>query len=406
MRNFMIIFKNSMNYTKIRNVKENVNNIDQSSILQIFNHLILMTRSTSTSRNCVIVSREHGERIRRSLVEGSALDHNYKICSKDDTLIFPISHAITNSAIEHIIGPAVKFTVKVCDVEPSEKNASGNYRDYLQQLPKDAIEQLPSSFDVIGNICTIKLPDQIDNYGSKIAKALMQAHSSIHGVFQDMGVTGEYRIRNLKHLGGERGTATIHREFGIQLHVDISKVYFTPRLAEERDRISKLVQNRCKQSEINNPKILDMFAGCGPFSIRLGRDIPQASIFANDLNLEATDLLKKNMALNKVENITIFNQNAKDLATFISYGSTFDHIIMNLPHSSMDFLQKTLPFVAAGMIHLYTITSKDDLKELQNTIQTMIIDQNLRLMQIDTLELKGYSPQENVYVHDLAISGK
>jgi len=368
--------------------------------------MICMNENILTSKNCIFVSREHGELIRRRLLQEMVLDYNYKIQSKDKFLILPLIDNTPASTIERILENVCEFTVGTCEMEPLEKDKSGNYRDYLDHLPNETLTQLPSSFDVIGNICTIKLQDTIANYGYDIATALMKAHSSIHGVFQDLGVTGEYRLRKLKHLGGEAGTETIHREFGIQLYVNISTVYFTPRLAEERDRISKIIQNNCKQSGSNNPKILDMFSGCGPFSIRLGRDIPQTTIIANDLNPHAISLLKKNAALNKVTNITALNLDANDLINFLAPDTTFDHIIMNLPHNSIDFLPNALSFVKSGLIHLYTITAKTELKKVQSTIQQKVSENNLILKDMETQELKGYSPQESVYVHDLTIAEK
>ena len=58
----------------------------------------------------------------------------------------------------------------------------------------------------------------------------------------DKGVKGEYRIRQLQMIIGEPDFVSLHRENGFEFKLDISKVYFSPRLSMERSRIYEMVR--------------------------------------------------------------------------------------------------------------------------------------------------------------------
>ena len=64
---------------------------------------------------------------------------------------------------------------------------------------------------------------------------------------------GELRIRELEWIAGEKKTKATYRESGCVFNVDLSKVYFSPRLSFERMRIAKQVN----ADEV----IINMFAG-------------------------------------------------------------------------------------------------------------------------------------------------
>ena len=77
---------------------------------------------------------------------------------------------------------------------------------------------------------------------------------------------------------------TVHKEFGSRFLLDVKKVYFSPRLATERKRITDHVKN--------NEIIVDMFAGIGPFSISIARK-HKVKIYAIDINPICLQISKK-----------------------------------------------------------------------------------------------------------------
>jgi tRNA (guanine37-N1)-methyltransferase len=75
----------------------------------------------------------------------------------------------------------------------------------------------------------------------------------------------------------------------------VTKVYFSPRLSQERLRIAQKVRG----GEV----VIDMFAGVGPFSIQIAKKFNNVKVYAIDTNPVAIQFLKQNIALNKIENI-------------------------------------------------------------------------------------------------------
>ena len=70
------------------------------------------------------------------------------------------------------------------------------------------------------------------------------------------------------------------------------KVYFSPRLATEREKITNQVNN--------GETIIDMFTGVGPFSIAIAHN-KKVEIYAIDINPDAIHYLGKNIILNKIQ---------------------------------------------------------------------------------------------------------
>ena len=137
-----------------------------------------------------------------------------------------------------------------------------SYRKIVD-VPKDIYHLLPTSFDIVGQVALIKLPDELLQYKNKIGEALLKTHSNLQTVLRDKGVQGEFRVRDIEIIAGIPCTLTLHTEYGIKLLVDLWEVYFSPRLAKERYRIAKLVDH----GEV----VVDMFAGVGPFSIKIAK---------------------------------------------------------------------------------------------------------------------------------------
>ncbi len=202
------------------------------------------------------------------------------------------------------------------------------------------------SFDIVGDIAIVKYREDLDL--EEIAEYILKKHKNVRNVAVDYGVQGETRVRRVELIRGDR-TETIHREFGIRIKVDISKVYFSPRLATERWRVVQDVRD----GEV----IYDMFAGCGPFSIMIAK-YRRVKIYASDINPYAIEYLRENIRLNKVSNVVPILGDAREVAGQI--GEKVDRVIMNLPHSAYEFLPYAMSVLKkGGKINYYEILPKD-----------------------------------------------
>ncbi len=211
-------------------------------------------------------------------------------------------------------------------------------------LGEEELEIAPSSFDVVGDIAIIKIPPQLEKKEKKIGEQLLK-FKNVKTILKKEGKVGEeFRIRKYKFLGGEKRKETLHKEYGCRYKLNIEKVYFSPRLGSERERIVKQV----KKGE----KILVLFAGIGPYAIQIAKN-REVDIYAIEINPKAVKYFKENTKLNKVENkIKVFEGDVREVVP--SLKEKFDRIIMPLPKDGENFLDLAkLVSKKNTIIHIY-----------------------------------------------------
>lgn len=199
--------------------------------------------------------------------------------------------------------------------------------------------------DVIGDIAILGPGGEGRRATRKLAESLLERLPNVKCVFQqEGGIEGEFRLRRLRHLAGENRTLTIHRESGCSFKVDVRKCYFSPRLSTERLRIA----NEVTASE----RVLNMFAGVGPFSIVIAKK-RGAKVTSCELNSYACRLHEENVRLNKVGGLVeVMNLDASDLRKKLD--GSFDRVLMPHPSASDKFLLVALSMTArGGVVHYY-----------------------------------------------------
>src|SRR6185437_10678390 len=162
---------------------------------------------------------------------------------------------------------------------------------FLKRLLKDVlldseISNVFSSFDIIGDIAIIKIPDSLLHKKKIIGDTLLLHIPNLKSIFlQNTAVDGKYRLRGLELIAGENKYVTTYKEYGCKFFVNVASSYFSPRLSTERLRISNLV--------LNNDTIINIFAGVGTFSLIIAKRVP-ALIYNIDSNLDAYILRRLN----------------------------------------------------------------------------------------------------------------
>jgi len=311
---------------------------------------------------CIRVHRSEGESIRKKLIELGVLKKDLKIRPSGEYLLIPV------------LTPIEGFGELGTDIF-----------DLLEY--ESPISQAPGAYELIGDIAII---DQNEENVVDIAKVLLQ-HKNIRTVFQaTSAVSGEYRTRELLFIDGEKKTETIYRENGCRYLLDVSSVYFTPRLSTERMRIAGQVKD--------GEKVVDMFAGIGPFSILIAKRFPLARVVAIDKNPVAIKYLRENARLNKIKNIEIKEGDALEEVMGISNA---DHVIMNLPHSAMEFIDAAMGIIKrGGVIHFYAISHEADLFDgIFKEIEEHASRAGLQVIALDKRIVRTYAPyQYNVCI--------
>ncbi len=316
------------------------------------------------------VTNDRAEEAKDFLKNNGYLNGNYLPIKEENFVLWPL------------MGESVPFHGKIVKCEGIKYVKQS--RDYRSNLNDEIKNLAPRSFDIFGGIAVLRLVDDLRNYESEIAGALLLSHSNIKTVCIDSGVKGEFRLRNLRIIGGDNNFISVHKENGMEFKADISKVYFSPRLATERERLSLLVQD--------GEFVLDAFAGVAPFSVSLAKK--GCKLLSLDSNPEAEKWALENFINNGIstDQYSFYNSKFEEF----DFGSEkFDRIIMNNPMNCLPFLDKALDLTAEkGIIHFYNISPKDGSFSIRDHI-------NSNYECISKREVHAYSPSSSLFAFDI-----
>ena len=328
---------------------------------------------------CVKVPLKQLNDTRIKLMENGQMNMEYRIKACKDYGYIPINDNINDYEIVDI------------ELEPIKKVAH-NFSELLEdELSESEIENLRTSFDTIGDIVILEIPDDLINKKQMIGDAALEFTKRKSVYMKKSAIKGTTRVRELEFLSGNDDSITIHKEHGARLKLDVREVYFSPRLATERKRVMESVKN--------GEKILDMFCGIGPFPIVIAKN-KNVDITAVDINDEAIKYLNENIKLNKLKgNIKTYCGDVRDVAN--SFNTKFDRIIMNLPGLAYTFLDVSVDLIKnGGIINYYEFSDSyeqgiERLNKAANNVGKKVEITNTR-------KVKSTSPGE----WHIAIDGK
>ena len=330
-------------------------------------------RAKKTIAVCVPLTE--AESLRRVLRERNLLRNDVEILKDRECVYFPV-----------IDIPRELYSYKVVTKSFKLKTVTPQcYKDRLK-LSKKLMDELPTSYDVVGAIILIKLSKALFPYRKEIGRALLETHNNIRTVCLIDPVSGEFRTRKVTIIAGENQTLTTHTEYGLSFDVDVETTYFSPRLASERRRVAGLV----KPGEI----VVDMFAGVAPFSIMIARYAKPRVVYAIDKNREAIRLAQENVKQNRVlDMVEVIHADANDINKVIYKKA--DRIIMNLPFSAYSFFPLALSIAASiSTIHYYDIINEGDIETRIDALKKIAAEHNFVLSDVSIRKIKTYAPRE------------
>jgi tRNA (guanine37-N1)-methyltransferase len=265
-------------------------------------------------------------------------------------------------------------------------------KGYLQdKLSGDTLEDIPSSFDILGSreksVALIEIPEEVENYAPLIAEAIMAIHKNVESVLsKESGREGEYRLRELELIAGNPDTEVIHKESGCRFKLDPRKTYFSTRESTERERINQKV----------NPseKVLVMFGGVGPFAVCIAKKHPTVKVTTIEINPKAHQYCLENIKLNKIKTqVTPILGDVRDICPKID--EKFDRVLMPLPKGANEYLDLAIPIVKnGGVLHFYHWAHEDDLwSEAEQLVNEMADKLGRKVEFIDHQQVSLYSPR-------------
>jgi len=265
------------------------------------------------------------------------------------------------------------------------------------------------SLDIVGDIAIVKLPEAQAEMKSRLADALLREVPSIKVVYQQTGpVAGDFRLRNLEWLAGEKRSFTTYKEHGCNFEVDVVKDYFSPRLAHERTIVAKQV----KAFELGNNRgqtIVNMFAGVGTFSIRIAKETSLSRIYSIDLNPDAFTRMFRNVMSNKMlERVVCMFGDSTVLVENVLRRRA-DRVLMPLPEKYFQYLGSAITALRpeGGIINLQNFTHAgkrmNPKKESRSQLETTL--QNFRCTYIieDERVIRPVGPGWYQVAHDIKI---
>lgn len=324
---------------------------------------------------------EDAKRVVRSLGIGR---RDLKVGRRGNHILIPLQQPIEP--------PFPETSVEVAEFQSTRPPRS--YKEAVK-VPDKHRSDLPTSFDVVGDLVLIKIPEAVHDFGPAIGEAILRVHKNVKAVFHDDGVEGPFRIRQLKPLAGERRTVTTHTEFGVKFHVDLARAYFSPRLANEHHRVAQDV----KENEI----VVDATAGVGPFAMLIAKQRRAKMIHAIDANPDAVELLKRNVEDYHFDSFIQIHQG--DAAAIIPTLEAPDRVIVNLPHAGEDILSAAAMRVkSGGRLHYFRVWPQDERETMLQKLLESVVATSKRRVEADApRRVHAYSPKDYLYAVDLTV---
>lgn len=219
-------------------------------------------------------------------------------------------------------------------------------------LTAEQQQALVGSYDVVGDIAIIIIPESLVPCEKLIADAVLASNVHIKVVAKRGGMYGgEFRTIPLVILAGEKRKETEVREFGIRLRLNPERIYFSIRSGYERRRIASLVTP--------NESVLVLFSGVAPYPLIISRFSSARVIIGIEKNPEAHAYALENLQLNKKQkNVILYLGDVRVVIPTLS--ENFDRVVMPLPTMAETFLSDTLRALKpGGYLHFYDLQQPD-----------------------------------------------
>jgi tRNA wybutosine-synthesizing protein 2 len=178
----------------------------------------------------------------------------------------------------------------------------------------------------------------------------------VRSVLEDLGVEGETRVPQTRHVAGERDTETVHRENGFEFALDPAEVMFSAGNAAERVRIRDVVGK--------DEAVFDMFAGIGYFAVPAA--VGGADVVAAEIRETAHTYLLENAERNEVtDSLETRHADCRDVA------ADADRVIMGHFDATGDkYLKHALDCLrTGGVLHVHDAVHEESEGETVRSVE-------------------------------------
>jgi len=295
------------------------------------------------------VPKKLGEKAIQLASKLGILNKDLKVELVDEHLHVPLSRKPNTIEAEKIRETLSQYEILIRKFSRRPKTPHRAFEVAAERLPPFLLASFPRAVDIIGEVAIVEIPPELEKYKKIVGESILQVHKHVQTVLaKSSAVKGTRRLREYEVIAGSGKTETIHREHGCIYHLDVRKVYFSPRLSFEHKRVASQVRE--------NETVVDMFAGVGPFSILIAKMQRDARVYAIDVNPDAVRYLERNVIANRVlGRVTPILGDARKVIREKLRGIA-DRVIMNLPEKASAYVDVACEAIKpdGGIIHFYT----------------------------------------------------
>uniref|UniRef100_A0A7S1G104 tRNA (guanine(37)-N1)-methyltransferase n=1 Tax=Corethron hystrix TaxID=216773 RepID=A0A7S1G104_9STRA len=325
-----------------------------------------------------------------------------------DTRVVLLDPAVTENVEEdeslhpHLLRDAREYLLSIGAVRGEAVPVQVGYdqlplSDILSAVLPEHAHPPPSSFEMIGHVAHLNLKPIHAPYGHLIGQVIADRFGpAIRTVVNKVGeVGGPHRTYSMDTLAGNPDDTYVSlSEGGVKIKFDLRKVYWCSRLQGERDR---MVRTEFHQNQI----IADAFCGVGAVVLRAAKEL-NCTILANDINPSACRYARENARMNNLarRNFHVCCGGAeafiRSLGDVRSHPRLPDHLVMNFPLASTDFLSELRWWPnnadVTPLVHLYTFARGDSERTAEEAATDAVADALLPEggYTVPTIHRKGY----------------
>ena len=293
----------------------------------------------------VKVRLKDANKVRRFLHKKGLFNADFLVKKEGDYVYFPVREESKELKSLEVVDVVLKRGA-------AKKTEATVLKGELTELE---LSLLPRSYDVVGDILILELPEGLEKKEKIIGEAFLKIRSDVATVVKKTDThTGVYRIRKVKVVAGKRKKEAIYKESGLRFKVHLEKMYFSSRLGSERLRVTRQVKK--------DEEVLVMFSGCAPYCCVIAKHSKARKVYGIEINPEAHKYGVENVRLNKLEgNVKLFLGDVRNVLPKLK--KKFDRIVMPLPKTGEQFLGLVLRYVKkGGVVHYYSFLGEEGVR--------------------------------------------
>ena len=323
------------------------------------------------------VPKKLGEEAIRLASKLGLFNKDLKLESEGEYLHIPLRRK-PSSEIKKINETLSRYEILIREFSRRYRAPRRAFEAAADKLPPHLLASFPRAIDLVGEVAIIEIPPELEEHKRIVGEAILQTHKHVKTVLAKMSaVKGTKRLREYEVIAGLGETETVHKEHGCIYHLDVRKVYFSPRLSFEHKRIASQVKAR--------ETVVDMFAGVGPFSILIAKTHRDVKVYAIDVNPDAVRYLERNVIANGVlDRVVPILGDAKKVIRKKLRGIV-DRVIMNLPEKALRFIDVACEAIKpeGGVIHYYSFADGlHPIEKAEKELKRAIMETGRRLNRI------------------------